>query len=209
MIRYITQKEAKKIDEKLLEFGYSIESLIEIAGLYAFDVLKHILHNEIIKIIVVCGPGNNGSDGLVIARYLQMSGRKVTVYYKKLKHQKLKEIAQKVGVTFTSDLNNFSNFDCIIDSLFGFSFNKPLKEPYDKIIQQFVHHPFIISIDVPSGSDIDNMNSEHKFTSNSVITFVAPKKCLKNCKSVYITKCFVPSCIYNDNNDYINYRKIS
>ncbi|ELA47419.1 hypothetical protein VCUG_01070 [Vavraia culicis subsp. floridensis] len=212
MVRYITQKEAIAIDEALLETGYDINSLIEVAGLCAFDVITAILKERedgIHDILVVCGPGNNGSDGLVIARCLKLSGYNVTVFYKRLKHQNLVNIAKNVGVAFTTDWpKDVHRYGCIIDAMFGFSFKPPLREPFSSIVECISEHSNVLSIDVPSGYEIDNEDAKYSFVPRHVVCFVAPKVCTKMCRSIFITRCFVPRYIYDDDNDYSRFKRV-
>lgn len=212
MTRYVSQQEAKDIDAALLKLGYDLGSLIEVAGLVVFEVIMKIFDeekNSPKNILVLCGPGNNGSDGLVISRYLRLSGLNVTVFSTKLKHENLVRIAESVGVIFTtSDVGDCSRYDCVIDSLFGFSFRSPLREPFSNVIKNIRFHKNVISIDVPSGYDIDK-EEDNDFVPRHVISLVAPKICTKRCNSVYITRCFVPKQIYDDENDYVKCKKAS
>lgn len=198
MVKLITREEAKEIDKKLLEKGATIESLIEIAGFLAFDVIvKNIIFKNS-KILVAIGPGNNGSDGLVIARYLQMCGHNVTIFTEKVKHDKLLEFAKNCGVQ-EEKITDSTKFDFVIDAVFGFSFKSPLREPYKEMVYLFKNHHSIISIDTPSD---DEMAVKY------LITFVAPKT-ISNCENIFVTRSFVPKDIYDDNNDYKNHRKIN
>ncbi|ELQ76139.1 hypothetical protein THOM_0900 [Trachipleistophora hominis] len=161
------------------------------------------------NILVVCGPGNNGSDGLVIARYLKLSGYDVLVFYKKLKHQNLVNIAKSVGVAFTTNWpDDILHYECVIDAMFGFSFKPPLREPFSSIVSCISGHNNVISIDVPSGYEINNEHNNHSFIPKHVVCFVAPKICTKTCKSVFITRCFVPRHIYDDDNDYSKFKSV-
>lgn len=69
-MKFISPSDAKKIDDDLLEKGTTIESLIEIAGFLAFDVIAKEIIKKKSNVLIAIGPGNNGSDGLVIARWL-------------------------------------------------------------------------------------------------------------------------------------------
>lgn len=113
------------------------------------------------KVVVVCGPGNNGGDGLVAARHLAHFGYEcVVVYPKQSKNnhfinlvQQCKDMNIPVVEAFPKDY-----VDIIVDAIFGFSFQGEPREPYASIIYtHFVHSTVpVISVDVPSGWDVDN-----------------------------------------------------
>jgi hydroxyethylthiazole kinase-like uncharacterized protein yjeF len=81
----LSQKEAQEIDDYLMssERGkFSIDQLMELAGLsVAQTVYKIYPLTSHKKIIICCGPGNNGGDGLVAARHLAHMGYSITVCY--------------------------------------------------------------------------------------------------------------------------------
>lgn len=74
--QFLSQREAAAIDEKLMSKpGFSIDQLMELAGLsVASAVFEAYGRGESQRILVVCGPGNNGGDGLVAARHLVVRG---------------------------------------------------------------------------------------------------------------------------------------
>ena len=87
-IPYINAETSALVDKELMgEYNYSIDQLMEIAGLTVAKVinqefiLKNKLKNK--KIIILCGPGNNGGDGLVCSRYLKEFGNYVEILYPK------------------------------------------------------------------------------------------------------------------------------
>lgn len=197
MTKMITTETAQRIDKSLENMGASIESLIEIAGFFAFDVITKNIILKKSNVLVMVGPGNNGSDGLVIARYLQMSGQSVTLHHEKIKNKKLLTFAKNCGVK-EKKVNSVEKFDYVIDAIFGFSVESPIKEPYQTMINILKPHRSIISIDMPS---CDELCVKH------LITFIAPKT-IRNCENVYLTRSFCPKEIYDEENDYFNHKKI-
>ncbi|EPR79636.1 Apolipoprotein A-I binding protein [Spraguea lophii 42_110] len=202
-MKYISKKEAKKMDNDLLNMGFEITSLIELAGHAAFEVIQKIIdknYNGDLKIIILVGPGNNGSDGLVIARYLKFVGHEVYVISEKINHLHLFTICKNLNIKMVT-FDNMINIkpDYVIDALFGFSFRLPLMEPYVSIIKKYINEK-IISIDVPTGYEIDNENITGEFIPIAVIAFGAPKLCSKKLKT-YVVKSFFPQkCIANIQN---------
>ena len=84
-MQYLTQEQAKQLDVDLMgKYKFSLSQLMEIAGLAVAQVVKREYDSEKYKsVIILCGPGNNGGDGLVAARYLTLFGYEVKVYYPK------------------------------------------------------------------------------------------------------------------------------
>ena len=88
------------------EIGYPLEILMELAGQSITHVAIDILNNsksEDKKVLILCGPGNNGGDGLVVARHLlQYKGITPEVIivkpYEKGPNLKLVKILENLGV---------------------------------------------------------------------------------------------------------------
>lgn len=86
--------------------------------------------------LVVCGPGNNGGDGLVAARHMTLFGYKVAIYYPKRTPKPLYENlllqCEKFGVTVLQSLppkeDVKNEYKVLVDALFGFSFKPPVRE---------------------------------------------------------------------------------
>lgn len=86
--------------------------------------------------LIICGPGNNGGDGLVAARHMILFGYKVAVYYPKRTPNPLYENlllqCEKFGVNIIEQLpppENLKNeYNILVDALFGFSFKPPVRE---------------------------------------------------------------------------------
>ena len=83
-IKYLSQQEAQALDLELFE-TFSVDSLMELAGLSVAEAVHEVFSPSAYpKILVVAGPGNNGGDGLVVARHLfQFQYPKVHVHYPK------------------------------------------------------------------------------------------------------------------------------
>lgn len=144
-MKFLNQEEAINIDVELFnQYKYSLDQLMELAGLScAHAVAKCYRQSEVKKrILVCCGPGNNGGDGLVCARHLAILGYKCTIYYPKRTD---KELYRNLVVQCNSfgDAINFietspssdADYSIIVDALFGFSFNPPVREMFLPIIR--------------------------------------------------------------------------
>ena len=112
------------------------------------------------KFIVLCGPGNNGGDGLVISKVLKKLNQNVILYclgsntYKgdaKIAYKK-----NRLTKNNYNDLNIPKN-SVIIDCIFGIGLKRKVKGIYRKIIKKVnSSKQHIISIDIPSGINGNN-----------------------------------------------------
>src|SRR5207237_9341682 len=76
----VTAAEMRALDRWTIEHGTPAEVLMERAGAGAARVLRERLHQPRGAVIVVCGRGNNGGDGLVVARHLRRARVPVEVW---------------------------------------------------------------------------------------------------------------------------------
>ncbi|MDU5323770.1 NAD(P)H-hydrate epimerase [Peptoniphilus harei] len=151
--------EKRTIDE------YKIDSLIlmENAGM---GIYREI--NQYNSYTIVCGKGNNGGDGLVIARHLILNGKLVEVFVvgDKMTKEFAKnlEILEKLTeINYIEDENDFDGLvesmevnEVTLDAIFGIGLNRPLNDFYKKLINLInAHGNYIIAVDIPSGMDVD------------------------------------------------------
>lgn len=190
-IKYLGQEEAQHIDEELFsEYGFSVDQLMELAGLScATAVTRAYPRSSLLKtrpsLLVICGPGNNGGDGLVCARHLKLFGYEPSVLYPKRPNkplfQGLTAQCEKMDIPFLSELPEAAVIDeaynLVIDAIFGFSFKGAVREPFGTILDALkkVTLP-IASIDVPSGWDVEQGSSDG-LQPDTLISLTAPKKC--------------------------------
>ena len=107
-------------------------------------------------ITVLCGPGNNGGDGLVVANYLMNNGYKTKVYiYKSENYYKgdaLKALKQFKGDIKKINKLKFNENDLIIDALFGIGLKRNIKGKLSKIFKKInKSRNLVVSVDIPSG----------------------------------------------------------
>ncbi|MFS4470492.1 NAD(P)H-hydrate dehydratase [Chryseobacterium sp. T20] len=128
------------------------------------------------KLAVFCGNGNNGGDGLAVARLLYLKGFDVDVFVSDSKRKfsedasvNLKRLRDLSGISVRKldpkEQYNFDDKTIIIDALFGTGLSRPLEGEYKMLVEQLNTKKNIkISIDIPSGLSADEM-----FDNNSVI----------------------------------------
>jgi len=170
--------------------NYSIKknsiSSLELMENAAYSFVKAFEKKDIAskRIMVVCGIGNNGGDGLAVCRLLRDKGIPATAVLVKFKKTLSKDCSSNqkklndlVFLNSTSRLPDFSNIDIIIDAIFGSGLNKPVKGFVARVIKAINNSgKTVYSIDVPSGLLCDNIsNSECIVKSDFVISFQRPK----------------------------------
>ncbi|KAM8883506.1 NAD(P)H-hydrate epimerase [Synchiropus picturatus] len=190
LIKYLGQEEAQHIDEELFsEYGFSVDQLMELAGLScATAVTRAYPLTSLVKqrptLLVICGPGNNGGDGLVCARHLKLFGYEPTILYPKRPNkplfQGLTTQCEKMEIPFLTETPEARVIDeaynLVIDAVFGFSFKGAIREPFGAIIDALKKTTVpIASIDIPSGWDVEEGSSDG-LQPDMLISLTAPKK---------------------------------
>ncbi|CCU77484.1 unnamed protein product [Blumeria hordei] len=187
MRSFITAKNAAALDRDLMSIaGFSLGQLMELAGLSVSQAI-HRVHPLGLgpRILVICGPGNNGGDGLVAARHLWHYGYRPTIYYPKPNKndlfQSLSKQLEHLNIPFADDFAKALNeSDHIVDAIFGFSFAGEIREPFPSIIKALQETTIpITSIDVPSSWDVENgppvSGLGSTFKPKSLVSLTAPK----------------------------------
>jgi NAD(P)H-hydrate epimerase len=162
------------------------------------------------NVLVFAGLGNNGGDGLVIARHLSGYGSNVTVFLlgepDNIRSEEcswnwnLLEKMKSVKLFTGGNLDHLNNleFDIIIDAVLGTGISGKIREPQASAIT-FVNksNAFKLAVDVPSGVDPDtgNKNSPHVI-SNITVTFhrmkVGMPKAQDVCGEIFVEKIGIP-----------------
>lgn len=153
-----TQTTARNIDQAAIK-TYQIPSLIlmEHAAIKSAEIIKNII-KPTQSICILCGPGNNGADGLAIARnlYNQYPNMHIVVPEMKTMSEDEKiqfQMIQKLNIPYSKNLPN-ETYDFYIDCLFGNGLTRDITGFYKTIIQAVNSlHKQVISIDMPSGID--------------------------------------------------------
>ncbi|KAJ5107821.1 hypothetical protein N7456_004496 [Penicillium angulare] len=181
----ISAKDAASLDKDLMEMGgWSLDQLMELAGLSVSQAVWKVHPLSAGKnVLVVCGPGNNGGDGLVAARHLAQYGYKPSVYYPKEGKNELYQVnpppkdssnippnltsdhfkrlkiqLQNLSVPFITDFSTaLKETHFLVDAIFGFSFGGPLRDPFGPIVSQIEAASVpVLSVDAPSSWDIQS-----------------------------------------------------
>ncbi|KAG7536005.1 hypothetical protein FFLO_03525 [Filobasidium floriforme] len=193
--KYLSAEEAAKIDQELMseEGAYTLDQLMELAGLACAQTLaKAFPKDEYGKVLVITGPGNQGGDGLVAARHLKMFGYEPTVYQvaepKKEIYTRLTRQCRNMDVPIVNTVEEFKEVyersSVVMDTIFGFSFHPPVRPPYHTILNHLASPETenssqkrlpILSIDIPSGWDVDSGRQPLKDTNGDEVETFEPE----------------------------------
>ena len=187
-MREFSIKQAQKFDQDAQQkLGVPSLILMENAGRSVAEVALKMLGKKK-SVVVVCGVGNNGGDGLVAARHLANAGKKVVIYIvgdlAKLKNDpKINlNILKRMETVPMSHRDRFpsllSKADLVIDAIFGIGLKSEVKSPMSDVIEAMnASHKPILAVDVPSGL---NANTGKPLgiaiKAKKTVTFVAMKK---------------------------------
>jgi len=184
-----TAKEMQKIDRITIEkYGIAGMVLMERAGLSVVSRVNELYPAR--KVTILCGSGNNGGDGFVIARELHNQGKDVDVYA--VRPEKLKgdaktnyDVARKFGVKvlpvirfLALDSKRLAPDSIIVDALLGTGLHNEIRKPLSTIIEKVngMRCP-VIAVDIPSGISSDTgqvMGCAIK--ADHTVTFGLPKR---------------------------------
>lgn len=151
--------------------------LMERASLACAEWLQQYQQHTETGFVIFCGKGNNGGDGLAIARLLAESDHPVTVYILEFGHKGTEDFQtnlarlhdSKAIIKFIPSEENIPALtagDIIIDALLGSGLNRPLDGLTAKVVAHINQSGLeVIAIDIPSGLMVDSSS-----TGNTVIT---------------------------------------
>ncbi|MDP6455646.1 MAG: NAD(P)H-hydrate dehydratase [SAR202 cluster bacterium] len=171
-MKIVTIEEMRAIEDRSEEAGVSKDTLMENAGqAVARSVRHHYGPLTGVPVFVLVGSGNNGGDGLVAARHLDMWGARVEVCLcrdRRAPDPKL-DVVRKQGIRVTSasddpDLSNLTNLlssaHVVIDSILGTGRARPIEGTVKAILQALKEAQSrtqlkVVALDVPTGLNAD------------------------------------------------------
>ncbi len=169
-MRLATVEQCREMDRlSVKKYGLAGDTLMEAAGVMAARELEQNFYPELTRgrTVIVCGPGNNGADGLVVARHLHSAGfRDLLIVRSSGKMSPLFQVqlkrAQKHGLRVVADdeLNQLDSAVLIVDALFGLGFKGKPEGRFLRAIEKINACKVpVVSLDVPSGLDCDTGNA--------------------------------------------------
>ena len=183
-----TKEQIRKIEAKAFESGLSEERLMENAGTAAARKIREIAVAPM-ETVILCGHGNNGGDGCVIARKLFENAYPVTVV---LTGGAPKTTVARAAFSRMIDIPTISLAEepyraaaavsaasLVVDAVYGIGFNGELPRAVATLFGQIHNDALRIAVDIPSGLECDNgTRDESAFCATHTVTFIAAKPAL-------------------------------
>lgn len=148
----LTVAQMRAAEQALIDDGTDVVTLMERAGQGAGEWVRRIAAGR--PVTVLCGPGNNGGDGWVIARFLAERGMAVTVVEAMAPGTDAARHARShfAGRVVGPDAQTTGAI--LVDCLFGSGLSRPLAFDVARMLRRLAaSHPYRIAVDVPSGVD--------------------------------------------------------
>ncbi|XP_045103834.1 NAD(P)H-hydrate epimerase-like isoform X1 [Portunus trituberculatus] len=197
-VRYLNQQDAINIDLELFsDYQFNVNQLMELAGLSCAHAIAETYSPDQRKaVLVCCGPGNNGGDGLVCSRHLKIMGFSPVILYPKSNDKPLFNNLVKQchmnDIPFVEAMPDLSTLDkeysLVVDALFGFSFKPPVRPLFAPILETLSQTTVpVISIDIPSGWHVEDgpPTDVPSLAPDMLVSLTAPKLCAKHFKGRY------------------------
>ena len=190
-IGLLNQQDSIAIDQELLTaYMYTVEQLMEVAGLTVAEIVADIYPKQqpSDRVLICVGPGHNGGDGLIAARHLITFGMNPVIFCpKRAKTSVMDRLFGQVEAlnvpvmdTLPSPDTISKDYTAVLDCLFGFSFKSPIRKPFDDVLKALVEVKVpLISLDIPSGWDVEQgpgeVPEEMRILPETLISLMAPK----------------------------------
>ncbi|MFA5300496.1 MAG: NAD(P)H-hydrate dehydratase [Lutibacter sp.] len=183
------QQTAKADKATIKNTGITSVDLMEFAATCCFNWLHEKLQGKNIKILIFCGIGNNGGDGLVIARLLHQHNYRVNCYIVNFSDKRTDEFLTNYNrlkdiELIPIELKNEKDFpkitveDFVVDAIFGNGLARN-PEGFTKKLIQYINRKstFTLAIDFPSGlfGDKSVSDIEAVIKASHILTFQTPK----------------------------------
>ncbi len=168
----------------------SSTDLMERAGSQIFNWMHIRMQGAQVPIHIFCGIGNNGGDGLVLARHLILDGYNVKTYVVNcsakrskdflINYDRIKNITKKWPTLLSckEDFPEIHQDDIIVDAIFGIGLNRPVEKWVKALFKHFrATKAFTLAIDIPSGLSTDKVPEDENAVvwAGYTLSFVTPK----------------------------------
>ncbi len=175
----ITTRQMYLADDLTIKSGLTGESLMEAAGRSVADAIGREAYPN--KVLVLCGPGNNGGDGFVVARHLATQGCNVQVALlgplERLTGDAAVMAGKWTGEILEFDPDIIKDQDLIVDAIFGAGLSRPIDGNVQKVIETANRSSARkVAVDIPSGINGDTGQvAGCAFKADMTVTFYRAK----------------------------------
>ena len=162
-----------KAEQETFKAVESFEIMKKAASTSYEYILKNFANK---KFLIFCGPGNNGGDGILIAKYLLEKDQSVKISFPMTKPKtpdSIRAFAELNNEKVIDENPNLADYDIIIDAIFGTGLKNRINDSLYNLIDKInSSKKIIISIDIPSGININTGKFlKSAVRSNETITF--------------------------------------
>lgn len=194
-MKVVTAAEMGRIEKQADAGGLTYDQMMENAGRAVVDAMRERRDMAGQRVVILVGPGNNGGDGLVVARHLHDLEAEVSVYLWKrdtTEDANFKAVADRnLPVARAEEDQGFAvlrtwlnEADVIIDALLGTGLTRPIKGALAKmlgVVAEVVADreipPWIVAVDIPTGVNSDTGHSDPATVpADLTVTFGFPKR---------------------------------
>jgi len=189
-MKILTAQQIYQVDKATIESqGATALDLMERAGATCFEWLHSKLQGNPVKVLVFCGIGNNGGDGLVIARHLHQHGYNVHCFVVNFSdkrtegflhnYDKLKDAGVwPIVINSKDEFPEFTADDIVVDAILGIGLSRKIKGFTVDLIKYINKiEAYTLAIDIPSGLFADKSASKNDtvLEASHTLTFQRPK----------------------------------
>lgn len=230
-MRLLNCDEMKQVEKYTAKYGLSYQRMMENAGAACTRNIRNIIESEKTRrrnIVVVCGKGNNGGDGFVVARKFAENGYNVCIvlasgYPGSPEAEYMYKMAVDIAIPtvwYDADrskaIQTVKSADVVVDAIFGFSFYGSISEDMKMLINEMSQaNGLKFAIDVPSGVYCDSgYRDPNCFVADYTIAISALKPAhivhpaSDCCGDIIIANIGIPEDSYNFiNNSMYTYNK--
>lgn len=150
----LTAAQMRRAEEELMDAGTSVDALMQTAGRGAAEWVWRVSGGR--AVTVLCGPGNNGGDGYVIAQALLERGGAVRVIAASGPGTAAARTARGLYHGEVTGPDGGASGEVLVDCLFGTGLTRALSAEHTALLAQLAaSHPYRVAVDLPSGVDSD------------------------------------------------------
>lgn len=192
-MRILTAEAMREVDRAAIEdLGIPSLVLMENAAIGVVEALGKAFGEEAESVAIFCGPGNNGGDGLAVARHLSVRGWEVRVFLVTGGRQLSADAEVQLGICRKAELpilevageerlgpalEAAAECDVVVDALFGTGLTRPLEGLFAQVVDAINELPApCVAVDLPSGlSASEAQPIGPHVEADLTVTFAAPK----------------------------------
>lgn len=172
-MKLATTSQMRALEQAAVAAGATWTGLMERAGQAVAQAALHALGpHSARRVLVLAGPGNNGGDGLVAARYLHAAGAQVVLYlwqraetpgddnWQQCRQRAIAEHRAEHDAACAELRRLLAAADLVIDALLGMGISRPIAGALATIVETVnavaAPRPMVLAVDLPTGVDSDS-----------------------------------------------------